>query len=370
MLAHQENAKILLLFVVFSTIFIIGYSIGKMDGLAKNPRSLRSSQIKLYAISEKKKSSLSSDEESNTKSWEQLHLQNKIIKPFDSWTISLKNNQYIFPSQITNLIDRNITLVIGIGSGRSGTLALQRFLNNQKSAIVKHEAYRCYGTEWEDVFSYKNHKKLSDRFAYIFKLNESSEENSPKIVGDVASWYLPYLPKIINAVEHFNYHNQLNNDNRQINLKIIALKRNRTDCINSWIKWLAQWNHFMWLPSELRNFTNFKHEKTPQFVECFPHYTWNFNDFKKLTVADGALQYYDDYYKSVDLVFEKYRIFDYLRAYDTYDALNDLEIKEEILSWIGVSRPFVLDVEDQQKAHATNLKKLREIKKKYKDQIE
>ena len=45
---------------------------------------------------------------------------------------------------------KNKTVVIGIGSGRCGTLSLANLLNKQPHTRVTHEVRECRGLEWDD----------------------------------------------------------------------------------------------------------------------------------------------------------------------------------------------------------------------------
>ena len=378
MYLNQRLLYVLLQIVLAFGLFLAGYTIGVIDSPT---RFLKLNPITKKLIAKPRTTD-------SKKTWEDLHPEQKIIKPFDSWTISLDNDDFVFDERVKDKINnRKMTLILGIGSGRSGTLALQKFLHDQKYAAIHHEFVSggcnfktfCCGKAWEDAFSLENNDKLNIHFQHIFEGGGGIVyPQAVSFIGDVASWYLPYLPKIINAVEKFNQANKPKNQqdnpypvgyypvakNTAIKLKIIALQRERTDCIDSWIKWLNQWNHFMWMDKNLRNFTSFRHEKNLNHVECFPHYTWKFSDLMKLTVADGATQYYDDYYKSVNLLLQKYKSKDYIRLYDTYEALNNVTVKREILDWIGMPKPYNFEAEELEE-HNMNHEKLKEIKERY-----
>lgn len=248
-------------------------------------------------------------------------------------------------SETTTLIKRPTkdqkTLVLGVSTGRSGTLGFARLLNNQPHMKVSHEYSRCNNLHWANA---KN-RQLSKR--NVQRRIEHYLSAPQPIVGDVASWLLPYLPYFIEQYP---------------NIKIVGFKRNREDCLTSWDKWLAQWNHFMWIDNSIRNFTNFKHERKPQYVECFPHYNWPASYLPKLTVRDGSTIYYDQYFEVLDRYMDKWP--DKFKFYDSYDILNDQKLQVEMLQWIGEPGPYNLTIPEDRR-HNKNNKQRQRIRAKY-----
>ena len=112
------------------------------------------------------------------------------------------------------------TVVIGVGTGRCGTLEFSQLLNSQASSAVTHEWFACSGLEW-DTPSYFKTKVRYDKY-----LSRAGD-----LVGDIALWNLPYVEQYLKFK----------------NVKIVALKRNRTDTIASFGKWFKKWKHFPWL---------------------------------------------------------------------------------------------------------------------------
>ena len=85
------------------------------------------------------------------------------------------------------------TIIIGIGSGRCGTLAFSRLLNYQPRSEVSHEYRACKGLEW----TYENSPvfpELAIRFAKT-RINQYIARSMGKrklLIGDIALWNLPY----------------------------------------------------------------------------------------------------------------------------------------------------------------------------------
>eukprot|EP00854_Cymbomonas_tetramitiformis_P019906 gene19906-23815_t len=59
----------------------------------------------------------------------------------------------------------------------------------------------------------------------------SLQRQHGKIVGDVALWYLPYVEAFIKL---------------DPTVRIIALKRDRTDTVRSFGRWFGGMKHFPW----------------------------------------------------------------------------------------------------------------------------
>jgi len=78
----------------------------------------------------------------------------------------------------------NKKLIIGIGTGRCGTVSLCELLNQQKFSNFSHE--RKPLLEWKGTTD-----KLNSKIANILS-------RKGKYVGDIAFYYLPYVDYILN----------------------------------------------------------------------------------------------------------------------------------------------------------------------------
>ena len=194
-------------------------------------------------------------------------------------------------------------VIIGIGTGRCGTLALSVLLNSQPTAKVTHEFNRCKNFHWNDSPDQENAENR-------YKIYKSWLNDKISTVGDVALWSLPY-------VETFLKHDDV---------KIVALKRNRTDTLNSFKSWFGRKKHFPWtnfnnLDYFIENGGPYRHNRNG-FDDCYPNFEVaellepQFDNDKKLidqkhirvypTIVEGAGIYYDFYYKEVDKLMNRY----------------------------------------------------------------
>ena len=151
--------------------------------------------------------------------------------------------------------------VIGLGTGRCGTTSLARFLSAQPNSLVSHELendpdIRGYPPSW------------NDEWWRIYDALKRMEKQSPDVdfIGDVALFYLKYIPQII---EHFP------------NVVFIGLKRNREKVVKSFIFKVA--GRDCW-----RKFTGNIWDRV------FPKYP------DEPTVEDSIRRYWNEYYDELE----------------------------------------------------------------------
>ena len=138
-------------------------------------------------------------------------------------------------NQIGNEISKSDkTIVIGLGSGRCGTLAFSNLLNQQANTDISHEWNKCLGLDWERA----SKEKTKIRLRHLTNRNA-------KFVGDVALWYLPYVEFLVQ-----------NHD-----VKIIGLKRVKNDTVESFKNWFGRLNHFPWMIKNDLNATGYNFRK-------------------------------------------------------------------------------------------------------------
>ena len=107
-------------------------------------------------------------------------------------------------------------LVIGLGTGRCGTMTLAHLLNHQLGANVGHE--RNGTIAWQGAFG-----KITESFDQLIS------SGSP-LVGDVAFYYLPYVEQIL-----FRFPTA----------RFVCLERDRDETVNSYLKKTKGRNHWM-----------------------------------------------------------------------------------------------------------------------------
>ena len=128
----------------------------------------------------------------------------KYLKPYN-------NNEMLFltdKNSSNKLLNYQPNIVIGLSTGRSGTLSVANLLNNQNQARVFHELKQC-SLEWP------NDNKTSNYFSNLSKAKQHLQdlhrmidsENAElkinyKLIGDIASWNLPFVEHYLTLKTH------------------------------------------------------------------------------------------------------------------------------------------------------------------------
>lgn len=191
-------------------------------------------------------------------------------------------------------------LIIGLGSGRCGTVSLKHLLALQPDTTATHEAMILPYPYNE--FKYKNYmKRLLSR--------------KTEISADVALWVLPYVTTIFE--EHPT-------------TKFICLKRERHEVVNSFIRKTPKRNHWTSFRSSYWNESLWPNEKKCPYRNCYPR----FDEDK----AQAIGMYWDWYYT----IFGYYQKMwpDNFRVFPMED-LNISEGCDKILRFAGYENPVI-----------------------------
>ena len=88
------------------------------------------------------------------------------------------------------------TVLIGLGSGRCGTLAFSKFLSAQPKTKIFHEYNSCANFDWAQSKNISDAKNRAEIRYHWYKTRLGRGKRGLELVGDVALWNLPYA-------EHF-----------------------------------------------------------------------------------------------------------------------------------------------------------------------
>lgn len=165
---------------------------------------------------------------------------------------------------------------LGIGTGRCGTVSLSKMIK------AKHELRPLL--PWKkDIGAYVKHRRN-------MKMNRF-----------VAFYYLKYLEELFKDFE----------------LRVVCLKRNRKETIESYLKKVPDHNHW-------------GKGKKSEWSKCYP--TYDLEDKRK-----GIARYYDEYYAKArewEQKTDRFKIF-------PTEALNKIEGQKEIFEHLEIEpRPF------------------------------
>lgn len=174
-------------------------------------------------------------------------------------------------------------IVIGLGTGRSGSYSLSALLDAQEGFNVTHEVYWC---PWE-----------KDKVTVEVMMAGFRGKGN---VGDVACYLLPYVEEFLSV---------------DPTIKFVVIKRGREDTVESWLRH-TDVNHWTRPDSEFfegkQNFLSF----------CFPKYD--------LPRKDALEKYWDDYYAISEALEFMYP--DNVKVF----GMEALKTQDEILDFIGI----------------------------------
>jgi hypothetical protein len=161
-------------------------------------------------------------------------------------------------------------LIIGLGTGRCGSLSLCYFLNAQPGIKIFHEGtinYQHHPLMWDD-----DHKELLSWLNYLEKVSDSHQ-----YFGDIGMYFLPYVSFLIDQYP---------------DIKFICIKRGREAVIQSYLRWTKKYNH--WYNHDGRIWKN-----NLSLDAAFP----KFNEPDK---AKAIGLYWDMYYEEIERLIKKY----------------------------------------------------------------
>ena len=207
-------------------------------------------------------------------------------------------------------------IVIGLGSGRSGTASLAKLLNAQSDALCFHEmnpaAVRFSGTprpflnaidEFQAIIDGGDPRMLTvdlSRAVSARTYDELCNMKQVRLIGDIAFYYLDY-------VELIAKHNR--------NVRFICLRRDRQQTIRSWLakSTIQRWPSkrvadrlsaiLMRAPyAEGYNFwmehDGSRWQEDPVWDKCFPK-------FEAASKAEAIGKYWDYYYEEAEALGRK-----------------------------------------------------------------
>ncbi|MFC1884628.1 hypothetical protein ACFL2O_07645 [Thermodesulfobacteriota bacterium] len=181
-------------------------------------------------------------------------------------------------------------LVIGLGTGRCGTVSLMKILNAQPGLNFSHES--------RPVLPWKfSEKKIDEKMKQIMSYDGT-------IVGDIAFFYLPYVEYILG---------------KNPSTKFVCLQRPKNEVVKSYLQktyfnnpWIIhdgkKWLHYEW-------------------DDCYPKY-----NVKSKSRAIGL--YWDHYHREIHRLMELYP--KNISLYDMTLYLNESDRIRELLHFVGV----------------------------------
>lgn len=235
-------------------------------------------------------------------------------------------------------------LVIGLGSGRSGTASLTSLIDRQCGGICFHEMNPSGAvfsgnsqphlnavSEFRNILRGGDRAKLAidySRPASVVTYEKLQQMPKISLIGDIAYYYLTYVDELLAFDPEVVF---------------VCIKRDREQTISSWLNksairrwptlWLADW-----LKSRLTRtpfYTEYNYWQVHDGSRWKPDPVWDscFPKFEASSKYEAIGMYWDYYYHVAEELEQKYA--DRFRVFDVTD-LSHSEGQKQILSFIGI----------------------------------
>lgn len=178
-------------------------------------------------------------------------------------------------------------LIIGLGTGRCGTVSLSKLLTSQDNSYFSHE--------WDEVHMWNS--SFNKFISYIDTIKHD-------FFGDVSFYNLPYVNSILEIYP---------------NAKFIILKRDKNETIKSYMDKTKGRNH--WQSHDGKKF------KYCDWDHCYPK-------FEAQSKSEAIGMYWEYYYEECSKISTKQSF------HISTNELNDEKKCLELLNWCGFPRPI------------------------------
>jgi len=235
-------------------------------------------------------------------------------------------------------------IVIGLGSGRTGTASLSHMISSQKDGICFHEmnpAGNVFSGNPQPILNTINeYQRILDggerrllaidysRPASVKKYQELQQMAKVGIIGDIAYYYLSYVDDILRM-------------NRGV--RFVCIKRDRQDTIESWLvkASISRWPSLWWADRLKSLITRTPFHKSRNFwqehdgTEYLQDPVWDstFPKFDAEDMREAIGKYWDFYYQEAGKLQQRhpghFRIF-------PIEAMSSREGQKKILTFIGI----------------------------------
>ena len=235
-------------------------------------------------------------------------------------------------------------IIIGLGTGRSGTASLAKLLNAQRDAICFHEmnpsCMRWSGTPRPAVNMVEEFEAIldggpTDRLTVDLSRRVAAEAYAPltampkaRLLGDISFYYLNYVDDLLAVSDR---------------VRFICLKRDKQQTVESWMRksGLPRWPSKALGERISAAVTRQPYHDSRNFWMDHDGTTWApdpvwdklFPKFQADNKRSAIEQYWDFYYQEAEKIAA--RLPEYVRIVRTED-LDDRSFQSELLTFCGV----------------------------------
>lgn len=235
-------------------------------------------------------------------------------------------------------------IVIGLGSGRTGTASLAKLIDSQHNALCFHELnpsgsvfegnpqpQRNTIREFKAILEggEKNLLALDYTRPHSVKTYEKLKRMPEiEILGDIAFYYLLYVEDLLEITQ---------------DIRFVCIRRDKTETVDSWLEktTIHRWKS-LWVADRVRSLVvrtpfhkSYNHWQEHDGTEWAKEPVWDkvFPKFEAPTKRAAIEKYWDYYYERADQLAAKhpvnFRIFD-------ISEMSTREGQKNILGFIGV----------------------------------
>lgn len=254
-------------------------------------------------------------------------------------------------------------IVIGLGSGRTGTASLAKFIDSQHNALCFHELNPSgsvfEGNPQPQINTIREYKAILEGGPRHLLALDYTRPHSVKtyeklkrmekvdILGDIAFYYLLYVENLLGITS---------------DIRFVCIRRDKSETVESWLEKtrIHRWKS-LWLADRIKStlvrtpfHTAYNHWQNHDGTKWAKEPVWDktFPKFEAASKREAIEKYWDYYYAQAELLAarhpEHFRIFD-------ISEMSHPEGQRRILEFIGVA-PESMVVRDAFHEHKSGRK--------------
>ncbi len=238
----------------------------------------------------------------------------------------------------------NAMIVIGLGSGRTGTASLSHLIASQRGAICFHEMNPTGAVfegnpqpilngirEFQQILNGGDTRLLAldySRPASVVTYDALQRMTDIRIIGDIAFYYLRYVDDVLRITG---------------DVRFVCIKRDKAATVESWMKKssLHRWKS-LWVADRLRSLIvrtpfykskNFWQRHDGSVFQPDPVWDKTFPKFEAGSKREAIGKYWDYYYTEAERLAAEHP--DHFRIFPV-ESMSNRSGQADILSFIGI----------------------------------